>query len=424
MKRHNFLKLLVLALLAILTLTLVACDNDNGSEITDAAFADRVELTIATWANATEAAEFDEIIDRLNASQDGYYLRQEMIPADYYTVLQTMIAGNQAPDLFWLAQEFIPAYATNGAIVDITTFTTEQSQLDMSDFLDGTLNTARYQGNLYGLPWIGQPFVVYYNADMFAAAGLERPSSDWTWDDLATAATAMTGNGTYGFGALYIPVGIFTWGYGGELVDVDGTVMLDSEASIRGLERFNNVINSEFTAPRNEIYSMGVEQAFVQEIIGMFIGGANDGVEHAVAAANAGFEVGMAQVPAGSEQQVTFNWTASTVISSQTDHLEAAEQALLDLTEAMFDWKVPTPIESRLGNIADINPYKEYAVDTILLAAQRSRGFNNMPQQAELGSAVWEELTSVVLTNNYGSGGFDVAELARVTAERMRAIID
>ena len=434
MKRNNFFKLLALTLLAAFTLTLVACGNDNddtddisdnGSETTDVgSSADRVELTIATWAGASEADEFDEIIAQLNASQDVYYLRQEPIPADYYTVLQTRIAGNQAPDLFWLAADYIPAYATNDAIVNITDFLATQTQLDMSDYLEGALNTARFQGNFYGLPWIGQPFVVYYNADMFAAAGLERPSSDWTWDDLAKAATALTGDGVYGFGSNYIPVGIFVWGEGGDTVTTDGKVVIDSEASIRGLERFNNIINSDFAAPRDLFDGMNPEQAFVQGIIAMFTGGAADGVENAVEYGNGGFEVGMAQMPAGLAAQVTFNWSASTVISSQTDHLEAAQQALVDLAIAQAEWRAPSPFESRLPDIAKIRPEKAYAVDTILLAAQRARGANNMPQQAELGSAIWEELTSTILTNNYGQGGFDVAELARNVAEAMRSILD
>ena len=423
MKQNNFLKLLGLTLVAVVAVALTACGNDNdtnGSEATTDGGTDRVQLTIATWAGASEADEFDAIIAQLNASQDVYYLRQEPIPADYYTVLQTRIAGNQAPDLFWLAADYIPAYASNGAIVDVTDFLASQTDLDMSDYLEGALNTARFQGNLYGLPWIGQPFVVYYNADMFAAAGLERPSSDWSWDDLATAATAMTGNGVYGFGSNYIPVGIFLWGEGGDTVTADGEVVIDSEASIRGLERFNNIINSDFAAPRDLFEGMNPEQAFSQGIIAMFTGGAADGVENAVAYAGGNFEVGMAQMPGG----VTFNWSASTVISSQTNHLEAAQQALVDLAIAQAEWRAPSPFESRLPDIAAIRPEKAYAVDTILLAAQRARGANNMPQQGMIGSAIWEEVTSVILTNNYGQGGFNVADLARNAAEAMRSILD
>ena len=441
MKRQNVLKLFLMASLVFFSLLLfVACGNDdenndtgNNEQETPAETGDgeeqaptgeRIELTIATWAGASEADEFDEIIAQLNASQDVYYLRQEPIPADYYTVLQTRIAGNQAPDLFWLAADYIPAYADNEAIVDVTEFLANQTVVDMSDYLEGALNTARFQGNLFGLPWIGQPFVVYYNADMFAAAGIERPSSDWTWDDLATAATALTGDGVYGFGSNYIPAGIFIWGEGGDMVTADGEVVIDSEAAIRGLERFNDVINSDFAAPRDLFDGMNPEQAFSQGIIAMFTGGAADGVENAVIDAGGDFEVGMAQMPAGSVAQVTFNWSASTVISSQTDHLEAAQQALVDLAAAQFEWRAPAPIESRLPDIAEIRPEKAYAVDTILLAAQRARGANNMPEQGLIGSAIWEELTSVILTNNYGQGGFDVAELARNAAEEMRAILD
>ena len=422
----------VLSVAAIGVSILAGCGNgSSGNETTGGstggASADgRVNLTIATWANETEAREFDEIIEQLNNSQDVYHLSQEMIPANFYTVLQTMIAGRQAPDLFWLAQEYIPAYATNGAIVNLDDFLAAQSQIDMSDFLDGALNTARYRGSIYGLPWIGQPFVIYYNRDMFAAAGLEEPSLDWTWAEFPEIARRLTDvdNEVWGFASAGAPpMATFAWGEGGEIVSVDGEVLIDTPETLRGLHLADSIINSDFTVPNQYIQSMGIEQAFVQGLTAMFVGGANDGVERAVEAAGSPFEVGMALVPAGSVEQVTFNWTASTVISTQTDHEEAAKQALLDLTEAMFEWKVPAPVASKLPNIGYINPDKAYAVDVILRAAELSRGFNNMPQQNELGTIQWEELDNLIITNDHGRG-VDVDAQARIVADRFREIIE
>lgn len=411
--------------LPLATLPLVGCGNGNNSAEGNAGD-ERVQLTIATWANQTEANEFNAIIDELNNSQDVYELTQQVIPQDYYTVLQTQIAGNQAPDLMWLSQEYIPAYATNNAILDITEKLESQTEIDMDDFLEGPLNTAKYQGNLYGLPWIAQPFVVYYNQMMFEEAGLESPALDWTWDDFKEIARQLTTDDAFGFGTTgNPPMAVFAWGEGGEIIDEDGNVQLDSEETIRGLELASSIIgDNEISMPHAEIASIGAEQAFINGEIAMMIGGANDEVERNVADAGGEFEVGMALMPSGSEEQVTFSWTASTVISTQTENEEVAMQALLDITNAMFDWKVPTPVKSKLANIAEINPNKEYAVDIILKAAEMARGFNNVPEQNELGSLQWEQLDEVILTNNNGRGNVDVEAIARETADSFRSVLN
>jgi len=420
------MKLKKLTLLTIISLavagTLVAC----GQTEKEADTSGRTPLTIATWANETEAKEFEDIIASLNENQDQYELTQMVIPSDYYTKIQTMIAGGQAPDLMWLAQEYISAYATNNAIVDLTEGLAAQNQIDMDDFLEGSLNTAMYQGNTYGLPWIGQPFVVYYNKTMFEEQGIDLPTLDWTWNDFKETAKSLTGDDVFGFGTTgNPPLAVFAWGEGGELIDVDRQVLLDSEATVRGLEVANSIINDpEVTMPHAEIQSMGTEQAFLNGAIGMMVGGANDDVERKVEEAGSEFEVGMAIMPSGSEQHVTFNWTASTVISSQTANEEVAMQALLDLTEAMFDWKVPAPVKSKIENITEINPSKAYAIDTILKSAEISRGFNNMPEQNELGTIQWEQLDSIILTNNNGNGNLDLGELARDVAQRFRNILE
>ncbi len=409
--------------LTLTTLSLVGCGNGNDSTRGNAED-ERVQLTIATWANSTEADELNEILEQLNDSQGVYEITQTVIPQDYYTKIQTMIAGNQAPDFMWLSQEHIPAYATNGAIVDMKEKLDLQTEIDMSDYLEGALDTAKYQGDIYGLPWIAQPYVVYYNQTMFEEAGLDTPSLDWTWDDFKEVASQLTSDDVYGFGSTgNPPTAVFAWGEGGDIIDEAGNVQIDSEGTIRGLEVMNSILDSDFTMPYSDISSIGTEQAFINGEIAMMVGGANDNVERNVEGAGGAFDVGMAMMPSGSEEQVTFSWTASTVISSQTENEEVAMQALLDLTNAMFDWKIPTPVESKLTNIAEINPYKEYAIDIILQSAEIARGFHNMPEQNGLGGIQWEQLDELILTNNNGRGDVDVEAMARETADSFRAVL-
>ncbi|MBZ0309811.1 MAG: extracellular solute-binding protein, partial [Anaerolineae bacterium] len=47
-------------------------------------------------------------------------------------------------------------------------------------------------GNLYAGPVNWDTIAIFYNKDMFDAAGLEYPTAEWTWDDFAAAAEALT----------------------------------------------------------------------------------------------------------------------------------------------------------------------------------------------------------------------------------------
>lgn len=417
-------------------LLLASCGNgSNGSEgsndeveqgSVDETSSETVELTIATWANEQEAREFNEILDRLNESQDEYFIDHMMIPQDFYTRIQTMIAGNQAPDLIWLAQEYIPAYASNGAVLNLTDRLENQDVIDMDDYLDGSLDTALYEDDIYGLPWIGQPYVVYYNKTLFEEQGIEEPTLEWDWNDFKEVARNLTTEDNYGFATTgNPPTGVFVWGEGGEIVESDGTIRLTESETIQGLELAYEIANDEtMTMPYQEASSMGVEQAFINGRIAMMVGGANDDVERKVEEAGDSFEVGMAVMPAGSQEHVTFNWTASTLITEQTDHEDVAFQALLDITEEMFEWKVPSPMASKVENIGEVNPYKEYAIDVITQSAEMSRGFNNLPEQNELGGAQWEYLDLPILSNNEGSGNVNLEELAEETATRYQSIIE
>lgn len=410
----------VLSTTALLTGVLAACsEGDSASE------GGKPELTIATWANEDEAKEFDAILNEINEEQDNYTIKQMIIPKDYYTKVQTMIAGNNAPDLMWLAQEYVPAYAKNGAIVELTDRVAEEDAIDMSDYYEGALNTAKYEDGVFGLPWIAQPYVVYYNKSMFEANGLKDPKYDWNWNEFKQTAKALTKDGNYGFASTgNPPSAVFAWGEGGELLDQDGTIRVTEAETVKGLEVMKSITTDPaISMPFSEASSLGVEQGFINGKIGMMIGGANDDVERKVKESGAPFDVGMAVMPAGSKEQVTFSWIASTVIAEQTKDKDVAYDALVDVTNKIFEWKVPSPMKSKIGDIGDINPNKAYAVDVIEKSAAIARGFNNLPEQNELGAMQWEHLDLPILSNNNGKGDVDIEAVVKKTEESMSRVL-
>ncbi len=381
-----------------------------------------VNIEIATWANSTESKQFNDIISKINSSQKEYKITQIVIPDNYYDKIQTMIAGNQAPDLFWLSQEYIPLYAKDKALVDVTSDLKDQTTIKMDDYYKASLDTAKYKGSTYGLPWIGQPYMVYYNKDLFKKDGASEPNNSWTWDQFHSTAQKLTQNGVFGLADPgVLPLQVFMWDEGGQMIDENDNVKLDSAASIQGLKVANTLLNDKSaTMPYNQSNSIGSQQAFVDQKAAMVFGGADDGVEQAVKDAGGKFQVGMAMIPGGSKAQKTFNFCASTVISSQTKNKKASEDAMVALTSAMFNWKVPAPVKSKMNQIGKIQPIKAYATDVITKSAKMSLGNNNTPVQNEIGDIELNNLDLPIYTNNNGKGGVNVEQLAKDTAKLMR----
>ncbi|MDY7078401.1 MAG: extracellular solute-binding protein, partial [Chloroflexota bacterium] len=156
---------------------------------------EKVTIRMSTWAGVEESAELQAVIDEVNAQVDHFEIVHEPAPDDYYTKIQTTLAGGTAADLFWLSQEWIAGMATDGALLDITDYLDAHKDLpaaDPSDYFPGIISTAMYEGRYYGLPWIAQPVVMFYNKALFDAAVMDYPTLDWTWDDFESAAAALT----------------------------------------------------------------------------------------------------------------------------------------------------------------------------------------------------------------------------------------
>ncbi|MGL5041725.1 MAG: ABC transporter substrate-binding protein [Culicoidibacterales bacterium] len=409
----NIKKILMLSLTAIFTVGLVACSTGSGSA------GGKVALTFATWANEEEGKEIDAILEKLSKASKTYTLKQQIIPKDYYVKIQTQIGGNLAPDLFWLAQEYIPAYMETGTIAKLDSYLAGQTQIDMNDFYPEILATAQKGGSTYGLPWINQPYVVYYNKALIS----ENDVKNWTWDDFLAVSNKVKTDTVHGYASTgNPPPEVFIWGEGGEVVTANGQLQLNTPEALAGLAVMNKVMSDKATMPFNEATSNGVENTFVNGKVGMIIGGATDDVEKKVKEAGANFEVGMAVMPRGSAKKVTFSWNASTVIAEQTPNKDVAFEALSELTQELFDYKAPAPIKSKADKVGQINKNKAYATDVITESLKIARGFNNQPKQNELASAMWDELTLPLLSNNDGKGNLDIIKLVDTTSRRWKEI--
>jgi len=377
-------------------------------------------ITISTWAGVDEAAELQLLIDEINASQSEYQIVHQPIPSDYFPTVQTNLAGGTGADMYWLDQNQM-AIASEGVFLPLDECIADSpagSAGDLNDYYPGILAVNQFDGSTYGLPWIAQPVVLYYNRALFDEAGVDQPTNDWTWDDFMAAARALTldtdGDGeTDQWGFInngWPPPYIFVWQAGGETISADFTTSpIDSPEFVEGFEFYlSTAYNPEVSPSAETIAEQGFGEMFKAGNIAMFMGGAADDLDRVE-----GLDVGLVRVPANptTGSHVTFAWNASTAISANTAHPEEACDALVALTEAIQSWKIVSPRISQgtVEHLVESEPRKEANAENIILAAQDMRALPIFGNYAEWDSVFWSEFWGPLINNETD---LSVAELA------------
>lgn len=361
-----------------------------------------VTITISTWAGVEEAAELQLILDEINATTDAYQIVHEPIPADYYTVVQTQLAGGTGADMYWMDQNNM-ALASEGVFMGLSeclSTAAPNTAGDVDDYFPSILDTATFDGEVYGLPWIAAPVVTYYNQDMFDAAGLDYPSADWTWNDFMETARVLTqdtdGDGEtdqWGFISNgWPPPFIFIWQAGGTLISEDfQEAPIDSPEFIEGFEFFLDfTFNPEVSPSRETIAEQGFSEMFKAGRIGMFMGGAADDLDRVE-----GLPVGVVRVPAHPETglHTTFAWNASTVINGNTDNPELACEALIAVTEGIHNWKIVSPriSQATAEHLVASEPRKAESAEAIIEAVPEMQALPIFGNYAEFDAVFWSE---------------------------------
>jgi multiple sugar transport system substrate-binding protein len=126
--------------------------------------------------------------------------------------------------------------------------------------------------------------VVYYNADLFDAAGVPYPADDWNWDDFVATAKALTrdldGDGTidqYGLGIepSLFRLAPFVWQNRAPIVDNDARparLTLTRPPSLAALQWFVDLRQVHGVAPgRQEEVSQDSESRFIAGTTAMYL---------------------------------------------------------------------------------------------------------------------------------------------------------
>ncbi len=129
--------------------------------------------------------EINALVNQKLAAKNIKAVYDPGVNQGYFEKIQTELAANNAPDIFWVGGANTADFVATGKIADLKPMIDADKEFKLDDFYPGVMKELTRDGKIYGLPRDISTMVVYYNADLFKAAGLKTPaelSKDGKWD--------------------------------------------------------------------------------------------------------------------------------------------------------------------------------------------------------------------------------------------------
>lgn len=283
-------------------------------------------VTYAYW-DTNMTAPFEVAAKEFQKQNPDITIELRQVPWDsYFTKLNTQVSSKNAPDVFWLQNNQFPLYANNGALADLSSYAEDSEAL--APIPAGQREAFVVDGKTLAVPWQSVSFGLYYNKALFDAAGVEYPTNDWTWDDVAAAAAQITDPGSGRFG-IVAPV----WGYstfyqtiyaeGGSIITDDGDdTEIDSAAGIEGIQYWADIVQNGYSPTVEQMAeNKGDWQGwFTSDKVAM----ASTGSWNASAFAELlGDDLGIVEEPTGTVDTSGYA-TSANVVSATSTHIPAA----------------------------------------------------------------------------------------------------
>ncbi len=230
----------------------------------------RIVLRIATWQGAGEGNDFDKLVEQIykdfERDNPDIKIMIENFPGsgDYVPKLMLTHVANTVPDVTVLDASSSALFIKNGVLQDLTPFFDKDPELKREQFFENTLQAGTYQGKLYSVPVDFTPMVMYYNRDMFDAAGVAYPKNGWTFEDFERTCEALKAKGKKGFVvSTWMPGWVmWLWNNNGAVLDPSGTKAngtLDSPQNAEAIGFLKNLVDKGYAPTLSQVQATGAE---------------------------------------------------------------------------------------------------------------------------------------------------------------------
>lgn len=157
-----------------------------------AASGEKVKLTVSVWDNSS-SPQFQCIADAFMEKNPDVDVELLDTQADEYNnkVTVMLAGGDTDPDVIMVKDADTQAgMQQKNQLLDLTDYIAKDG-IDLSLY-NGAAEQLQIDGKQYTLPFRRDWYMLFYNKDLFDAAGVEYPSDDMTWDEFEALAKQMT----------------------------------------------------------------------------------------------------------------------------------------------------------------------------------------------------------------------------------------
>ena len=231
----------------------------------------QVTLTLASPGDS--AVQADKWKPLLSAWQQRFpevQLQQDIFGAgmpQYNDKLGVVFAGGGSYDALQMHWTVVGDIMTRGWMQPLDALIAKDKAVNLADFPPHIVAAHSWRTKQYGIPFIGNPIVPWFNASLYANYGAVPPADHvkanrWTttqWLDSARGTTRGQGDDkTWGYGGAGRGTGIggvnywlpVVWTFGGDLWNKGITALaLDSKEALAGLDFFADAIVRHEVAP-------------------------------------------------------------------------------------------------------------------------------------------------------------------------------
>lgn len=257
-------------ILVMITASLFVVNGAGGKEVT---------LTFWNGFTGSDGEILKDIVNRFNQKENGKIkIKMDIMPWDvFYQKLPPAIATKTAPSFILLDPVNMPQYVANGSIQPVNDFWSKTG-LKEKDYLQNVLDSMKYKGKYYEMPMNTFLIYLYWNKDLFKAAGLNPEKPPQTMDEMASFAVKLTDPAKNQFG-LGLPVKggtnywtSFIWNNGGEIFDAKKKKsLLNSPQNIKTLEWVRELANKKVTPMGAS--GPDIDNLLISGQLGMYING-------------------------------------------------------------------------------------------------------------------------------------------------------
>ena len=245
------------------------------------AYADTtIKIAYPGWDTKEQEKEVTDIFTAWEKQNPG--LKIEIISIPFPVMKQKLIVAlrsGDAPDMGYVDGRWLQEMQAAGFLTDLTQYS---DTLNKKDFFELPWKTATVEKKIFAIPDRIDPWMFYYNVDMFKSAGVKKFPK--TMDELVEVCRRITVPGKqYGFGMVGANdatlIGRFLnilYAFQGDFLTPDGKkAAINNEGGVAALQFYGDLLNKYKVAQPSAIANSNndVRQLLLTNQVGMMIDG-------------------------------------------------------------------------------------------------------------------------------------------------------